>query len=146
METRTLKLIKNKDGHGTINYKLSLPKKWIDSMGVTDAVKVEFSNNKIIIYKEGNSMEKSFKTDARLKKLEIELFGKDYSLPFNCLEKFTETKLENLGDSMAHNYIINGECTNKTLYKFENKLYIIDTIKHDNTELISATLLQLVEC
>ena len=58
MEKRILRIIKNKDGHGTINYKLSLPKKWIEEMGVTDNVSVEFNNNKIIIYKEETKMKK----------------------------------------------------------------------------------------
>lgn len=146
METRTLKIIKNKDGHGTINYKLSLPKKWIESLGIVDKIQVDFNNNKIIVYKENNNMEKSFKTDKRLKTLEVELNGNSYMLPFTELEKYTDTKLENLGDSLAYNYIINGEYKSHTLYRYNNKMYIIDTIKHDNTELISAKLVQLVEC
>ena len=36
MEVRELKLIKNKDGHGTINYKICLPTKWIKDMGLTE--------------------------------------------------------------------------------------------------------------
>lgn len=54
MEKRNLKLIINKDGHGTINYKLSLPKTWINKMNLSEEnrnVIVSFDENKIIIEK-----------------------------------------------------------------------------------------------
>lgn len=54
MEKRNLKLIINKDGHGTINYKLSLPKTWINKMNLSEKnrnVIVSFDENKIIIEK-----------------------------------------------------------------------------------------------
>lgn len=52
MEKRNLKLIANKDGHGTINYKIALPKIWIDKMNLNEEkrnVVVSFDKNKIII-------------------------------------------------------------------------------------------------
>lgn len=50
MERRNLKLIANKDGHGTINYKISLPKKWIDRMKLN-----ENERNVVISFDENNS-------------------------------------------------------------------------------------------
>lgn len=54
MEKRNLKLIVNKDGHGTTNYKIALPKVWIDKMDLSQEnrnVIVSFDENKIIIEK-----------------------------------------------------------------------------------------------
>lgn len=54
MEKRNLKLIVNKDGHCTTNYKISLPKIWINKMNLNEKnrnVIVSFDENKIIIEK-----------------------------------------------------------------------------------------------
>ena len=89
---------------------------------------------------------RKFKTDKRLKKLEIELKGEVYGrLPFENLEKYTDENIENIGDSYAYNYEIKGKTDNETIYKYNNELYIVDEIKHFNTELISATLIKLIE-
>lgn len=56
-ELRKLNLITNTDGHGNLNYKIALPKKWIDKLGFTREDKqaiIEFNNNKIIIRKVDN--------------------------------------------------------------------------------------------
>ena len=89
---------------------------------------------------------RKFKIDKRLKKLEIELKGEVYGrLPFENLEKYTDENIENIGDSYAYNYEIKGKTDNETIYKYNNELYIVDEIKHFNTELISATLIKLIE-
>ncbi len=51
MKTRELKLIKNKDGHGTINYKICLPTKWVNFLGLDKEEKVAIclDDNSIII-------------------------------------------------------------------------------------------------
>lgn len=56
MEQRNLRLIINKDGHGTTNYKISLPKKWIDKMNLNENERnivnsFDQENNKIEIKK-----------------------------------------------------------------------------------------------
>ena len=50
-ETRKLKIIKNKDGHGTMGYKIALPSKWIEIMGLdkTDYATLIFKDNSITI-------------------------------------------------------------------------------------------------
>ena len=51
MEKRELRIIKNKDGHGTMCYKIALPAKWIKSMGLdtTDYATLIFNKNIILI-------------------------------------------------------------------------------------------------
>ena len=51
MEIRELKLIKNQDGHGTINYKICLPTKWVKALELDKGEKVVVytKNNSIII-------------------------------------------------------------------------------------------------
>jgi len=51
MEERILKIIKNKDGHGTMCYKIALPSKWIKALGLdtSDYATLTFKNNSIII-------------------------------------------------------------------------------------------------
>ena len=49
-ELRKINLITNLDGHGSLNYKISLPKKWIDELGFTKEDRqaiVEFDYNKM---------------------------------------------------------------------------------------------------
>ena len=58
-ELRKINLITNLDGHGSLNYKISLPKKWIDELGFTKEDRqaiVEFDYNKIIIRKVKNML------------------------------------------------------------------------------------------
>ena len=89
---------------------------------------------------------RKFKTDKRFKKLEIELKGNVMNLPFDCLEEFTDIKLKNLGNAYANEFDILGHDNFRVeIYEFENELYIVDEIKHFNTELISATLTKLKE-
>lgn len=55
MEKRVLNLIVNKDGHNNLNYKINVPKKWIDKMGLSEVdrkVLLEFKENYIVIKKE----------------------------------------------------------------------------------------------
>lgn len=57
-EFRKINLITNLDGHGNLNYKIALPKKWIDQLGFTKENKqaiIEF-DNKIIIRKIDNML------------------------------------------------------------------------------------------
>ena len=56
METRELKLIKNKDGHGTTNYKICLPTKWVNFLGLDKEEKVAVClyDNSIIINSKGD--------------------------------------------------------------------------------------------
>ena len=54
MEQRELKVIFTKSGSGSISTKLSIPKKWVDKMGITQNEKgilAEFVEDKIIISK-----------------------------------------------------------------------------------------------
>lgn len=54
METRTLNLITNKGGSGSVGFKLSVPKTWAAALGLDldhKAVKASFDGNKIIIEK-----------------------------------------------------------------------------------------------
>ena len=89
---------------------------------------------------------RKFKTDKRIKKIEIELKGNVMNLPFDCLEEFTDIKLKNLGNAYANEFDILGHDNfREEIYEFENELYIVDEIKHFNTELISATLTKLKE-
>ena len=56
MEQRRIKIIQNKDGHGSTNYKISLPKKWIDKIfeaenNTEKHVVLEFDGDNAIILK-----------------------------------------------------------------------------------------------
>ena len=54
MKKRNLNLIVNKDGHGTINYKIALPKSWLNQMGLSETernVIISFDDDKILIEK-----------------------------------------------------------------------------------------------
>ena len=50
-ETRKLKIIRNKDGHGTMGYKIALPSKWISKMDLDNKeyAILEFNCKEIII-------------------------------------------------------------------------------------------------
>ena len=90
---------------------------------------------------------RKFKIDKRVKKLEIDLKGNVYGkLPFEEIEKYTDTKLKNLGNAYANEFdILEHNNFDEEVYEYENELYIVDEIKHFNTELISATLIKLKE-
>lgn len=77
METRELKLIKNKDGHGTTNYKICLPKKWVNFLNLDKEEKVAvcLDNNSIIIKSKGD-----FKMEEIIKELKEELLNKEMTL------------------------------------------------------------------
>lgn len=58
-EIRRMNIITNLDGHGTLNYKMSIPKKWADDLGFSEKNKqaiIEIDNDKIIIRKVGKNM------------------------------------------------------------------------------------------
>lgn len=90
---------------------------------------------------------RKFKIDKRVKKLEIDLKGNVYGkLPFEEIEKYTDIKLKNLGNAYANEFdILEHNNFDEEVYEYENELYIVDEIKHFNTELISATLIKLKE-
>ena len=77
MEYRELKLIKNKDGHGTINYKICLPTKWIKNLNLE-------KEEKVIVYTKNNSIiiknKEDFKMEEMLKELNEELLNKEMTL------------------------------------------------------------------
>lgn len=77
METRELKLIKNKDGHGTTNYKICLPTKWVNFLELDKEEKVAIclDNNSIIIKNKGD-----FKMEEIIKELKEELLNKEMTL------------------------------------------------------------------
>lgn len=77
MEIRELKLIKNKDGHGTVNYKICLPTKWIKLLELEkeEKVIVYCKNNSIIIQSKGD-----FKMEQILSELNKELLNKEMTL------------------------------------------------------------------
>lgn len=77
MEIRELKLIKNKDGHGTINYKICLPTKWINFLNLNkeEKVIVYLKSNSIIIKSKGD-----FKMEEIIKELKEELLNKETTL------------------------------------------------------------------
>ena len=55
METRTIKISENKDGHGSLNYRISLPKKWIETLFENTKsekfVTLQFDEKQIILKK-----------------------------------------------------------------------------------------------
>lgn len=99
MKRRNLKLIINKDGHGTINYKISLPKSWIDKMNLKDNdrnVVVSFDNNKIIIEKGECKMFKVIEFYDVYRKDLLDKYGaKEYYYHQRNCDTTTETILEN---------------------------------------------------
>ena len=62
-ETRKLKIIRNKDGHGTRGYKIALPSKWISKMDLDNKeyAILEFNGKEIIIKNEEESTMKIVK-------------------------------------------------------------------------------------
>ena len=90
MEYRELKLIKNKDGHGTINYKICLPTKWIKNLNLE-------KEEKVIVYTKNNSIiiknKEDFEMEEMLKELKEELLNKEFTLVEmdNTVERITES-------------------------------------------------------
>lgn len=61
MERRKINVSMNKDGHGTVGYRISLPTQWIKKMGFTEddlSSLAEFNDNTIIIKKASADDEK----------------------------------------------------------------------------------------
>lgn len=77
MEIRELKLIKNKDGHGTMNYKICLPTKWVKFLELEkdEKVVVCMKDNAIII-----KNKEDFKMEEMIEELKKELLNKEMSL------------------------------------------------------------------
>ena len=77
MEVRELKLIKNKDGHGTVNYKICLPTKWVKSLELE-------KKEKVVIYMQNNAIiiknKEDFEMEEMIKELKEELLNKEISL------------------------------------------------------------------
>lgn len=67
-ETRKLKIIRNKDGHGTMGYKIALPSKWISKMDLDNKeyAILEFNGKEIIIKNEEESTMKIVKENLGL--------------------------------------------------------------------------------
>ena len=59
MEVRNLRLIKNKDGHGTVNYKICLPTKWVNFLEL-------YKENEVVVYLENNKRVKEILKWTRL--------------------------------------------------------------------------------
>lgn len=87
-EIRNLKIIRNKDGHGTIGYKITLPSKWIKSMGLDtqDYATLIFKDNSIIL-----KNKEDFEMENIIKELKKELLNKELTLceMDNIAEKIT---------------------------------------------------------
>lgn len=62
-KTRKLKIIRNKDGHGTMGYKIALPSKWISEMDLDNKeyAILEFNGKEIVIKNEEESKMKIVK-------------------------------------------------------------------------------------
>lgn len=77
MEVRELKLIKNKDGHGTINYKICLPTKWVKFLELE-------KEEKVVVYMQDNAIiiknKEEFKMEEMINELKEELLNKEMSL------------------------------------------------------------------
>lgn len=77
MEVRELKLIKNKDGHGTTNYKICLPTRWVNFL------KLE-KEEKVIVYMKNNSIiiknKEDFKMEEMINELKENLLNKEMTL------------------------------------------------------------------
>ena len=109
MEYRELKLIKNKDGHGTINYKICLPTKWIKNLNLE-------KEEKVIVYTKNNSIiiknKEDFKMEEILKELNEELLNKEFTL----------VEMDNtILDLLKQNDIVSGSL-------FDNEYYCMESL------------------
>lgn len=87
-----------------------------------------------------------YRVDRRKRK-NIQLKGTNvYTLPFDDLENYTDEKIENLGNLYNLDWDLTSndkqyfDRFNSYVYKIDNKLYIIDTITHENDILLSVEL------
>ena len=103
MEYRELKLITNKDGHGTINYKICLPAKWVKNLKLQNKVIVFTTNNAIII-----KNKEDFKMEEILKELNEELLNKEMTL----LEMDNEA--ERITGSTTSLFDVENDCMEQT--------------------------------
>lgn len=85
-EFRKINIIPYKDGHGTINYKIALPKKWLSELGFSIENKqaiVEIDKNKIVIRKVKKNMLLIKEKNVNNADFELEdgtlLFGQDWN-------------------------------------------------------------------
>lgn len=102
MKRRNLNLIINKDGHGTTNYKIALPKIWGDQMELSDTnrnVIMSFDGEKIIIEKGEYKMYKVIEFYDVYKKDLLDKYGaKEYSYHQANCDTTTEKILEEFAD------------------------------------------------
>ena len=118
MERRNLNLIINKDGHGTTNYKIALPKIWVDQMELSDTnrnVIMSFDGEKIIIEKGVDIMKILEKG-----KYNVDLVKKLYD--------YLDFELDNVAKDIEHDYLTINESNGKEYYWYmdENKNALID--------------------
>lgn len=118
MERRNLNLIINKDGHGTTNYKISLPKIWVDQMELSDTnrnVIMSFDGKKIIIEKGVDIMKILEKG-----KYNVDLVKKLYD--------YLDFDLDNIANDIEHDYLTRNESNGKEYYWYmdESKNALID--------------------
>ena len=90
-----------------------------------------------------------YRVDRRKRK-NIQLKGTNvYTLPFDDLENYTDEKIKNLGNLYNLDWDLTSndkqyfDRFNSYVYKIDNKLYIIDTITHENDILLSAELVEI---
>lgn len=98
MKRRNLKILINKSGRGTEDYRITIPNSWIKSMNLSREdrnVVMSFDNNKIIIEKGEIDMYKVIKYYDVYRK---DLFEKYGSKDYRYYGDYTITTEENLGD------------------------------------------------
>lgn len=100
MDIRNLKIIKNKDGHGTMGYKIALPSTWIKSMGLDE------SNYATLIFKDNSILIKN-KEDIDMKDLMKEKLVED---AYNGYVEMNEDENKIVIDLNSFNYC--EECKN----------------------------------
>lgn len=106
-EKRELKIIKNKDGHGTMGYKIALPSKWVKQLGLDTGA----DNYATVILKDNSIIIKNkedFVMENMIKELKEELLNKEVSLldMDNTIESVTGSTtsiFENLSDCLEQN-------------------------------------------
>ena len=138
MEVRELKLIKNKDGHGTVNYKICLPTKWVKSLELE-------KKEKVVIYMQNNAIiiknKEDFEMEEMIKELKEELLNNEMSLleMDNEAKRITgsttslfDTKSDCMEQKSCAYFIYDKEFigTKNIVVEFE----IINKNKEDNTE------------
>lgn len=96
MEKRKLKIIRNKDGHGTMNYKVSLPAKWIKQMNLDkqEYATLIYSNNNIVIKNKEELDMKEIKLEKALVKYDKE-GNYDYTIESKVFSFVTDEEAKN---------------------------------------------------